>query len=415
MSCRKSFKRVERPPKMAEPTLADLQQHLTRLETLLVLSRVLASTLDLPTLLDLIVKAGREMIDCEACSILLLDSKSGELYFEAANGGAATIKRIAVPLDSSVAGWVCRSGRPIVIGDTSADQRFYKQADVESLFTTRSILAVPLKVKDNTIGCLEAINKKGGAFGGDDTEILTTLATQAAVAIQNARLFQQSDQIAQMVHELRTPLTGIVAYSELLMHPGLQTEMIAESARTINSEATRLAQFINDFLDLARLESGRARIAYQPVDMGFVVRDVVQLMQPRAAECDLTLTGCILEDVPRVKGDPARLKQILLNLIGNAIKYNRPGGRVQVNVDRRNDHVLVQVQDTGKGISPESLPHVFDKFYRVPDAEGWAQGTGLGLSIVKQLVEVHGGKIEIESQVGVGTTVSILLRPLSGT
>jgi K+-sensing histidine kinase KdpD len=399
---------------MAEPTLADLRHHLTQLETLLVLGRVLASTLDLPTLLDLIVKAGREMIDCEACSILLLDGKSGELYFEAASGGAEAIKRIAVPLDSSVAGWVCRSGRPLVIGDTSKDQRFYKQADVESLFTTRSILAVPLKVKDKALGCLEAINKKGGAFGEDDAEILTTLGTQAAVAIQNARLFQQSDQIAQMVHELRTPLTGIVAYSELMMHPGLPPEMIADSARTINSEATRLAQFINDFLDLARLESGRARIAYQPVDMGFVVRDVVQLMQPRAAECDLTLTGSILQDVPRVKGDPARLKQILLNLIGNAIKYNRPGGCIQVNVDRRNDYVLVQVQDTGKGIPPESLPHVFDKFYRVPDAEGWAQGTGLGLSIVKQLVEVHGGKIEIESQVGVGTTVSVLLSPLSG-
>jgi signal transduction histidine kinase len=398
---------------MAEPTLADLQHHLTQLEALLVLSRVLASTLDLPTLLDHIVKAGRELIDCEACSILLLDSKSGELYFEAADGGAEAIKRIAVPLDSSVAGWVCRFGRPLVIGDTSADQRFYKQADLESLFTTRSILAVPLKVKDKTIGCLEAVNKRGRAFSEDDTEILTTLATQAAVAIQNARLFQQSDQIAQMVHELRTPLTGIVAYSELLMHPGLQAEMIAESARTINSEATRLAQFINDFLDLARLESGRARIAYQPVDLGFVVRDVVQLMQPRAAECDLTLTGSILESVPQVKGDPARLKQILLNLIGNAIKYNRPGGRIQVNVDRRTDYVLVQVQDTGKGIPSESLPHVFDKFYRVPDDEGWAQGTGLGLSIVRQLVEVHGGKIEIESQVGVGTTVSILLSPLS--
>jgi GAF domain-containing protein len=329
MSCRKSFKHVERSPKMAEPTLADLRHHLTQLETLLVLGRVLASTLDLPTLLDLIVKAGREMIDCEACSILLLDSKSGELYFEAACGGAEAIKRIAVPLDSSVAGWVCRSGRPLVIGDTSADQRFYKQADVESSFTTRSILAVPLKLKDKTLGCLEAINKKGGAFGEDDAEILTTLATQAAVAIQNARLFQQNDQIAQMVHELRTPLTGIVAYSELLMHPGLQPEMIAESARTINAEAIRLAQFINDFLDLARLESGRTRISYQAVDMGFVVRDVVQLMQPRAAECDLTLTGSVPDDLPRVRGDPARLKQILLNLIGNAIKYNRPGGSVE--------------------------------------------------------------------------------------
>jgi K+-sensing histidine kinase KdpD len=400
---------------MAEPSLADLQQHLAQLETLLVMSRVLASTLDLPTLLDLIVKAGREMIDCEACSILLLDSKSGELYFEAASGGAEAIKRIAVPLDSSVAGWVCRSGRPIVISDTSADKRFYKQADVESSFTTHSILAAPLKVKDKTIGCLEAINKRGGAtFGEDDTEILTTLAAHAAVAIQNARLFQQSDQVAQMVHELRTPLTGIVAYSELLMHPGLPPEMIAESARTINAEATRLAQFINDFLDLARLESGRARIAYQPVDMGFVVHDVVQLMQPRAAECDLTLTDSVSDDLPQVKGDPARLKQILLNLIGNAIKYNRPGGSVEVNVNWCNDHVRVQVKDTGKGIPAESLPHVFDKFYRVPDAEGWAQGTGLGLSIVKQLVEVHGGKLEIESQLGVGTTVSVSLGPLSG-
>src|SRR5512139_956935 len=138
MSCRKSFKRVERTLRMAEPALADLQQHLTRLEALLVLSRELASTLDLPTLLDLIVKAGREMIECEACSILLLDSKSGELYFEAADGGAATIKRVVVPLDSSVAGWVCRAGRPLVISDTSADRRFYRQADVESSFTTRS-------------------------------------------------------------------------------------------------------------------------------------------------------------------------------------------------------------------------------------------------------------------------------------
>ena len=398
---------------MAEPTLTDLQHHLARLETLLVMSRVLASTLDLPTLLDLIVKAGREMIDCEASSILLLDGKSGELYFEAASGGAASIKRVAVPLDSSVAGWVCRSGRSLVIGDASADKRFYKQADVESLFTTRSILAVPLKVKDKIIGCLEAVNKRGVSFGEDDTEILTTLAAQAAIAIQNARLFQQSDQVAQMVHELRTPLTGIVAYSELLMQSGLRPEMIAESARTINTEATRLAQFINDFLDLTRLESGRARIAYQPVDMGFVVRDVVQLMQPRAAECDLTLTGSLPDDLPQVKGDPARLKQILLNLIGNAIKYNRPGGNVEVNVDQSSNHVRVQVRDTGKGIPPESLPHVFDKFYRVPDAEGWAQGTGLGLSIVKQLVEAHGGKIEVESQVGVGTTVSFLLSPLS--
>jgi K+-sensing histidine kinase KdpD len=393
----------------------DLQDRLAQLETLLVLSRVLSSTLDLPTLLDLIVNSGREMTDCEACSILLLDSKSGELYFEAASGGATEIRRVVVPLESSVAGWVCRSGKALIIGDTSQDERFYRQADAESSFTTRSILAVPLKVKDKIIGCLEAVNKKGGQpFDEEDTEILTTLASQAAVAIQNARLFEQSDQIAQMVHELRTPLTGIVAYSELLMRPGLPPEMVGESANTIHSEATRLAQFINDFLDLARLESGRTRIACQPVDMRHVVRETVQLMQPRATELSLTLSGQIPDDAPMVRGDPARLKQILINLVSNAVKYNRPGGRVDVIAEPREKELAVSVRDTGKGIPPESLPHMFQRFYRVPDSEGWAQGTGLGLCIVKQLVEAHGGKIQVESQVGVGTTMSFTVPLMQG-
>jgi K+-sensing histidine kinase KdpD len=405
-------KRVDCPPmEKTKHSYQDLQNRLAQLETLLVLSRVLSSTLDLPPLLDLIVNSGREMTDCEACSILLLDSKSGELYFEAASGGASEIKRIVVPLENSVAGWVCRAGKAIVIGDTSQDTRFYKQADAKSLFTTRSILAVPLKVKDKIIGCLEAINKKGGdPFGEEDTEILTTLASQAAVAIQNARLFEQSDQIAQMVHELRTPLTGIVAYSELLMHPGLPPEMINESAQTIHSESTRLAQFINDFLDLARLESGRARIAYQPVDLGHVVHETLQLVQPQAAESNLTLASQIPDDLPMVRGDAARLKQILLNLVSNAIKYNRPSGRVDVLAEPHEKELVVRVRDTGKGIPPESLPHMFQKFFRVPDSEGWAQGTGLGLCIVKQLIEAHGGKIQVESQVGVGTTMSFTLQ-----
>jgi K+-sensing histidine kinase KdpD len=399
----------------SEPNLGDLQNRLAQLETLLVLSRVLSSTLDLPTLLDLIVNSGREMTDCEACSLLLLDSRSGELYFEAASGGAKEIKRVVVPLDSSVAGWVCRNGRVLVIGDASQDTRFYRQADAESSYTTRSILAVPLKVKDKVIGCLEAVNKKGGTpFGEDDTEILATLASQAAVAVQNARLFQQSDQIAQMVHELRTPLTGIVAYSELLMHPGLPPEMITESAHTIHSESTRLAQFINDFLDLARLESGRTRIACQPVDMRYIVHETVQLMQPKADESGLTLTGQIPNDVPMVRGDAARLKQILINLVSNAIKYNRPNGRVDVIAEQREKDLIVRVRDTGKGIPPDSLPHMFEKFYRVPDSEGWAQGTGLGLSIVKQLVEAHGGRIEVESQVNVGTTMSFSVPLMPG-
>jgi signal transduction histidine kinase len=212
-----------------------------------------------------------------------------------------------------------------------------------------------------------------------------------------------------MVHELRTPLTGIVAYSELLKHPSLKPEMIAESANTIYEEATRLSQFINDFLDLARLESGRTRISFHPVDMRHLAHEVVLLLQPQASEHNLTLAAQVPDDLPVVRGDPQRLKQVLINLTSNAIKYNRVDGRVDIIVSRDGDRLRVQVQDTGKGIPPEALPHMFEKFYRVPDAEGWAQGTGLGLSIVKQLVEAHHGQISIVSQVGVGTTVTFTL------
>ncbi len=392
----------------------DLEYRLAKLETLLVVGRQLASTLELPKLLDLIANSARQMTDCEASSILLLDMKSGELYFEAASGGAESIKRVVVPIDSSVAGWVCLNGEPLLIADTAQDDRFYKQADVQSSFTTRSILGVPLKVKDTVIGCLEAVNKKEGTpFNGDDIETLTTLAAHAAVAIQNARLFQQSDQISEMVHELRTPLTGIVAYSELLMRPDLPPGMVPESARTINEEATRLAQFINDFLDLSRLESGRARISCHPVDLGQLAHEVVQVMQPQAAKRGVTVSCEVTENLPLVSGDPQRLKQVLINLISNSIKYNRPDGAVQVLVAVEADAVRVQVKDTGKGIPAEALPRLFDKFYRVADAEGWAQGTGLGLSIVKQLVEAHNSHIEVASQVGVGTTMQFKLPALA--
>jgi len=395
---------------MNELDTAALQDRLARLEALLALSRVLNSTLDLPTLLDLIVNSAREMTDSEASSILLLDSKSGDLYFEAASGSGEAIKRVIVPLDSSIAGWVCRHGEPLLIADTSQDERFYRQADLQTAFTTRSVLAVPLKAKDRVIGCLEAVNKRGGqTFTPDDTETLTTLAAHAAVAIQNARLFEQSDQIAEMVHELRTPLTGIVAYSELLTRPGLGLEMVAESARTIHEEATRLSQFINDFLDLARLESGRARLIFRSVDMRHLVHEAVLVLQPQAEQKCLQIIEQVPGDLPAVQGDPQRLKQILINLGSNAIKYNRPGGQVIIRIEPQSDHLRVQIQDTGQGIAPEALPHMFEKFYRVPDSEGWAQGTGLGLSIARQLVEAHGGRIEIASQVNIGTTVTFTL------
>lgn len=383
----------------------------SRLERLLDISREITAVLDLPRLLNLIVQAAAELTECEAASILLIDAPSGELRFEAAsNLSGYGLASIPVPQEGSIAGWVTANGQPLVIDDVQNDTRFYAQVDEVTRFSTRSILAVPLTCKARVIGCLEAVNRcTPELYSEEDVQILTVLAAQAAVAIENARLFQQSDQISEMVHELRTPLTAIVACADMLQHPGLKPEQGRELIQTIRAEGMRLSNLANNFLDLARLESGRVRLAQERVNLVGVIRETILLQTPQARKRDVEILFDPPAGVPHVIGDRDRLKQVMLNLISNAIKYNRDHGRIWVRLQPVDRRVQIAVQDTGLGIPKDNLPNIFGKFYRVQGSEGYTEGTGLGLSIVKQLVESHGGKIEVESRVDVGTTFTISL------
>jgi signal transduction histidine kinase len=395
--------------------------HLTpeeRLESyrrLLVISQVLTSTLDLFTLLDVIVNAARDLTRTEATSILLLDNKSGELYFEAVTGSKSEeIKRIAVPLDS-LAGWVVREGRPQIINDVTRDRRFFAKVGESTGLLTRSLIAVPLRVKDKIIGVLEAINRVDDSpFLEEDVELMTTLGAQAAVAITNARLFQQSDLISEMVHELRTPLTSIVAYSELMLRREIPPTQARGFIETIYQEAMHLSSMTNGFLELSRLQSGRIRMEMVNFNLTELVREVLQLLQPQTDERGLTLSATLPERAAFVNADRERIRQVLVNLTSNAIKYNRDGGAVNLLVEPANgQHVRVSISDTGRGIPAKDLPRIFEKFFRVADSEGYATGTGLGLSIVKQIIEAHGSTIDVQSQVDVGTTFSFVLRAAS--
>jgi len=385
-------------------------------ERLLEISRSLSATLDLTLLLDQIVEAARQLTHSQASSILLVDKRSGDLYFEAAVGpGSEAIQRVAVPLNGSVAGWVVRHGEPLVIHDAQQDPRFFAQADKVSSVTTRQLLAVPLKFKDQVIGVLEAVNKEGEeTFTEEDVSILTTLAAQAAVAIENARLFQQSDLISEMVHEMRTPLTAIVAYADLLLSDRITEAQKAQFVETIRQEAQRLTRMTNEFLELARLASGRAHLARSPVSLPSLIQTAVNVVRPQAAERGVRIHLRLPKELPTLIGDPQRLHQVMLNLLSNAIKYNKPEGSVTVTVAVEEKQVRISVSDTGRGIPEEHLPRLFERFFRVADAEGYAQGTGLGLSITKEIIEAHGGKISVESQVGVGSTFSFTL-PLPET
>jgi len=390
-------------------------EQITRLERIIEISRVLNSRLELKPLLQDIISAAAELTDTTESSVLLVDSKSGDLFFEAAIGiKKYEVERVAVPKES-IAGWIVENNMPLVIDDVTKEPRWSQKVDEAADFVTRSILGVPLCVKDRVIGAIEVLNKRDEQpFSEDDLSTLTTIAAQAAVAIEKARLFQQSDQIADVVHELRTPLTSIVGYSKLLLTAELDPSTHDQFLEVINREASRLGDMVNDFLDLARLESGRARLAYEPVDVRKVIDDAVAVIQPQSEERGLKLLLDVPSTLPPVMGDEKRIKQVMLNLASNAIKYNREGGQVRITASADEGAIQITVEDTGQGIRPEDMDKLFDKFRRIAETDDSAKGTGLGLPITKQLVEVHGGQMKVTSEWGVGSTFAFTL-PIAET
>lgn len=382
---------------------------LLKYERLMEISRQLNSTLKNDELLRLITNAAAELTFSEAASILLIDSRSGTLRFEAAMSDAGfSLEQIEVPMDS-VAGWVVQNSEPVRIVDTKNDDRFYEGVDEATEFETRSLLAVPLKTRKRTIGCLEAVNKKHDElFNDEDENTLITLATQAAIAIENARLFEQSDLISEMVHELRTPLAAIKATTYILKRPNLPESTKEDMIETVAGEVDRLTRLTTEFLELTRLESGRSRINIEQIDISDLIKKAVETVQPQAADNALTLHADIHVTRP-VNGDRAKLTQTVLNLLTNAIKYNKPDGSVTVTAKEDGDKLILSIADTGQGISEDNLPHIFEKFYRVADTEGYTQGTGLGLAITKRIIENHGGGIDVTSVEGEGTTFTVRL------
>ncbi len=381
-------------------------QLLARYERVIEISQQLNATRDHVALLKRIISAAMELLDIEASSILLVDPSTGELRFELADTMDQNMTTIVVPMEGSIAGWVVTHGEPRVIEDVTQEPNFFKNVDDVLKFETRNVLAVPLRTHKKVIGALEAVNKRSRTrFNGEDIKILTTLAGQAAIAIENARLFQQSDFMAEMVHELRTPLASLRTSAVLLQRGTLSDEQ-TDIVEIMQQETERLIHMTSDFLDLARLESGRMRIDQEPFEVDHLVSECVNVVLPQAGDRGVTI-NTELEPFT-VDGDRGKIKQVLLNLLTNAIKYNRENGHINVKVYQsvRHDEPFVEivVSDTGNGISREDQKNMFQKFFRVADTAGSVQGTGLGLAIAKYIVEAHRGAIWLESEPGVGSS-----------
>jgi signal transduction histidine kinase len=377
---------------------------------LIDIARDLASTLDLDILLNRIVCAASDLTESEAASILLYDEAARQLYFQVStNLDQPTMRGLAVPLEGSLAGWIITNRQPARITDVRNDSRHYANIEKQTHITTRSLLGVPLVTKDKGVGVLEVINKQRGEFTKDDEDLLQVLGAQAAVAIENSRLFHQSDLVAEFVHELRTPLATISTATHLLLRPEMSQEQRQSMLQNIHLETLRLNTLASSFLDLARLESGRVQFKLTCFEMKSLLDECIESIRSKANESNITLKLEIPRDFPSIVADRDKIKQVVLNLLSNAIKYNCPNGVVTIIASVEGNDWMLSVRDTGNGIPVKALPHLFQKFYRVEASDGKVGGTGLGLSICKQIVSGHGGSIKVNSKYGKGATFTICI------
>lgn len=387
----------------------DAAQQLANYERIIEISRQLNSTLEHRSLLQQIISAVTEIVGTEAASIMLLDPNTGELRFEiASNINTNTMDSLIIPIEGSIAGWIVTHNEPRVIEDVDQEPQHFTQVDSAIEFKTRNLLGVPLRTHKKVIGVLQAVNKRGGGkFTEQDINTLTILASQAGIAIENARLFRQSDFIAEMVHELRAPLAALKASIALLARPDLPENKRGEIQQLLGSETDRLIRLTTDFLDLAQLESGRTRLDVKPFEVYKLLRESADVIMQQAADKGVAVR--VPEGELTLEGDRGKLKQVLLNLLTNAVKYNRPNGSITLHLYDDGDYAEIRVQDTGHGLSPEDQKQMFQKFFRAAETADSTQGTGLGLTITKHIVEAHGGEIWLESAQGVGTTFFVSL------
>jgi signal transduction histidine kinase len=218
----------------------------------------------------------------------------------------------------------------------------------------------------------------------------------------------KTELVSMVAHELRSPLTSIAGFSELLLDAGITKDQSQEYAEIILKESNRLGELINKFLDISRIESGKSQLNKMPLHIGYLIENILELNSYQAEKKNIKVHLNIPKELPLVYVDKEMIEEVVLNLFSNAIKYSPEHTTINICVEEIDDDLVVKVADQGYGISKESLPNIFNKFYRVTDNEKVREisGSGLGLSLVKEIVEIHGGNVRVNSELGKGSTFS---------
>ncbi len=408
----------------------ELTRSVGELRALGEVGRAIGSTLDLETVLTTIVARATDLAGADAGVIYEYDAAREIFERRATERLEAEIVQalVAAPirLGQGVTGRLESVRAPIQQAEirTSGEQLPVRDALIEAGY--RSLLAVPLLHEQRLVGGLTVFRRTPGEFAGNVVELLQTFATQSALAIQNARLFREieiksrelqvasqhkSEFLANMSHELRTPLNAIIGYSELLEEEAgdLDGGRLVPDLQKIAIAAKHQLSLINDILDLSKVEAGRMELEVAEFDLPTAIDDALTLVRERAVRRGIALGRTIDGAVGAIHADERKVKQVLLNLLSNALKFTPEGGRIDIRAVTDADMAQISVADTGVGIAAEDLEAVFEEFRQVGTADKKVEGTGLGLALCRKFVELHGGRISVKSRVGEGSSFTFTL------
>jgi signal transduction histidine kinase/CheY-like chemotaxis protein len=407
----------------------ELGRKIEQLEALGHVGDAVSSSLDLDHVLAMIVEHAVELSETDGGSIFDFDETTEEFRIRTTFGTDAelveALRQTHIGVHETLVGRVALMRQPQQVVDLDVAEldphlRCLKEAG------WRSLLAVPIRREERIIGALVVRRRTPGGFSEEITDLLETFASQSALAILNARLFKEledkgaelevasrhkSEFLASMSHELRTPLNAVIGFSEVLLErmPGDLNARQEDYLRDIWESGKHLLALLNDILDLSKVEAGRMELDYSV----FLLRDALEaslsLVRERALEHDIKLDVWIGPEVSGVEADELRFKQVLLNLLSNAVKFTGDGGHVKVRATRVGESLTVKVIDNGLGVGPEDRERIFESFQQGTRRTPKTEGTGLGLSLSKRIVELHGGRIWLDSAIGVGSTFGVTI------
>jgi signal transduction histidine kinase len=402
-----------------------LAQQTATADVLKIISR---STFNLQTVLDALVKSAAQL--CEA-EIAVMNRLHDAIYQVAASYGLSPeqLGSIAnVPIEAgrnTISGRVALERQIVHVADVGVDPEFTMK-EWYGIVGARTVLGVPLLREGTPIGVLVLMRRVMRPFTKAQISLAMTFADQAVIAIENVRLFDEiqdkgrqlevasrhkSQFLANMSHELRTPLNAILGYTELILDSiyGEAPEKMRDVLERVQANGKHLLALINDVLDLSKIEAGQLTLSLSDYSLTNLVQGVYVAVEPLASKKNLALTTKIARSLPAGYGDERRLAQVLLNLVGNAIKFTDKG-EVAIEAALSNGSFRVAVRDSGPGIAAADQAKIFEEFQQVDNTSTREKGgTGLGLAISKRIVEMHGGGISVESQIGKGSTFTIKL------